>query len=406
MGCDNYKIKKDDVILLVPVYGQSLALGEEAKLITNFDTMAVKYNHKILTENLNERFGFFSNTILKQKIKNLINDRKRTSENSSYGLGEYIARLWIANGVNDSLISVFIEGQGNTGIDYLGTNSEPYKKLINEIKNAYNIASERGCKLVVPAFCWLQGENDITHNTGKGYKQKLQCFRNQLDKDVKQITHQNQNVKCILYQSCCLSLSENRFNKLSYACPQMDVPQAQMELIRDDGNFCASGPTYPYSIVREYVHLDGISQKKMGYLEGISLRKVLRNQKSKGVTPSKFTVSGNIVDITINVEYPPLSFDTTQVKYVNNYGFSIINHENKDILKCVSLEKNHVILSCFSSPKGCKVRYGVNGDYWKSGNQRGPRGNLRDSQGDKYKCIIQGKQYRIDNWGYIFEHKI
>src|SRR5574344_2044138 len=322
MGCDNYKIKKDDVILLVPVYGQSLALGEEAKLITDFDTMSVKFNHKILTENLNERFGFFSNTILKQKIKNLINDRKRTSENSSYGLGEYIARLWIANGVNDSLISVFIEGQGNTGIDYLGTNSEPYKKLINEIKNAYNIATERGCKLVVPAFCWLQGENDITHNTGKGYKQKLQYFRNQLDKDVKKITHQYQNVKCILYQSCCLSLSENRFNKLSYACSQMDVPQAQMELIRDDGNFCASGPTYPYSIVREYVHLEGISQKKMGYLEGISLRKVLRNKKSKGVTPSKFTVSGNIVDITINVEYPPLVFDTSQVKYVNNYGFS------------------------------------------------------------------------------------
>ncbi|MFA6832974.1 MAG: hypothetical protein WCR36_12035 [Bacteroidaceae bacterium] len=31
-------------------------------------------------------------------------------------------------------------------------------------------------------------------------------------------------------------------------------------------DFFTSGPTYPYIIVRECIHSDGVSQKHMGYL--------------------------------------------------------------------------------------------------------------------------------------------
>lgn len=399
----NVKIRKSSTIIMIPIYGQSLALGEEAQLVTNIDSLNILYKNKVLSANLDNKLGFFSNTMFKQNMKRILNIKNRFFEISGYGLAEFTANRWIHNNSPDSLVSIFCEGQGNTSINSLGSNSNPYKKLMIEIKNAYDLAIKRGCKLVVPAFCWLQGENDITHNTGNGYKQKLQQFRNQLDKDVKQITHQKENVKCILYQSCCLSLSEDKFNKQNYICPQMDVPQAQMELVRDDENFSASGPTYPYSVVREYVHLDGVSQKRMGYLEGISLEKILRRTKNKGVTPSQLSVSGNSIEITFNVENPPLCFDTVQVNHVSNDGFSVINKTNINILRSVLLlSSNKVLLICFSSPKGCQVRYGVNGEYWKSGNRHGPRGNLRDSQGDKYKCTILDQTYRIDNWGYMF----
>jgi hypothetical protein len=397
------KLKERSTIIMVPVYGQSLALGEEAQLVTNFDSLRILYINKVLSVNMDEKFGYFSNSIFKQNIKKMLNYKKRIFETSAYGIGEYTAGRWLKMDNQDSLISVFPEGQGATGIDYLNTNSAPYSKLLEEIKDACHLATSRHCTLVIPAFCWLQGENDIVHNTGKGYKQKLLHFRAQFERDVKQLTHQTQPVKCILYQSCCLSLSDNKFNALNYVCPQMEIPQVQMELVRDDDNFCASGPTYPYTVIRECVHPDGVSQKRMGYLEGISLEKVLRRAKSRGVTPSQLTVSGNTIEITFNVENPPLSFDTVQVKYVSNDGFSVISKANKDILKSVRvIGGNKVLLICSSSPKGCNVRYGVNGDYWKSGNQHGPRGNLRDSQGDKYRCTIQGKTYRIDNWGYMF----
>ncbi len=391
-------------IILVPVYGQSLALGEEAVLITNFDTLRNKYNHHILTETLDEKFGYFSTTLLKQKIKRLVNYSKNKQETSCYGLGEYTADRWLRIGAEDSALCTFPAGQGNTSIDFLDTKSKPYKKMIDEIKTTYETATDNGCTLYVPAFCWLQGENDITHNTGKDYKQKLLRFRRQCEKDIQSITHQKQGVKCILYQSTCLSLSEDKFNNNVYCCHQIQVPQAQMELVRDDKNFSASGPTYPYSIVREYVHLDGVSQKRIGYLEGLSLEKILCKGKNIGVTPHKTEIEGNTLEITFNIQYPPLVLDTIQVAKVENYGFSVITPSNKNILQKVALRDNKIYLYCSSSPKGCKIRYGVNGDYWKSGRLHGPRGNLRDSQGEKHKCYILNKEYRLDNWCYIYEN--
>ena len=39
----------------------------------------------------------------------------------------------------------------------------------------------------------------------------------------------------------------------------------------------------------------------------------------------------------------------------------------------------------------------------KSGRIHGPRGNLRDSQGDSLSITIQGKDYPIHNWCYQFD---
>ena len=74
--------------------------------------------------------------------------------------------------------------------------------------------------------------------------------------------------------------------------------------------------------------------------------------------------------------------DTIQVRKAENYGFSIINKENKDILSSIAIDTSTVRITCIEPPIGCKVRYAVNGDYMKSGNQHGPRGNLRDSLGN------------------------
>ena len=47
------------VVLCVPVYGQSLALGEEAERITDFDSLAHYADGRIVTENLDHQFGYF-----------------------------------------------------------------------------------------------------------------------------------------------------------------------------------------------------------------------------------------------------------------------------------------------------------------------------------------------------------
>ena len=54
LGCYIYKSRQakrygNRVVICVPVYGQSYALGEEATRITNFDSLRIKYDGRIVT---------------------------------------------------------------------------------------------------------------------------------------------------------------------------------------------------------------------------------------------------------------------------------------------------------------------------------------------------------------------
>lgn len=403
-GCST-NIPENQTIIAVPVYGQSLALGEEAKLITNFDTLSEKYDHRILTEDLDESFGFYSESLFKQKLKKILCDHKRTFEISCYGMGEYLIQQWKKNPAkyNNYLLCTFAEGSGSTAISELSKGSSSYDKLLKELQIAYELAQKRHCKFIVPAFCWMQGENDLVWGTGKDYGKKLIQFRSDFNNDIKKITHQKEKVKCILYQTSCLSIAQDTFKMNRYNCPQTMVPEAQMELVRDNNDFSASNPSYPYSITREYVHLNGESQKAIGYKEGVALMELFDNKKNKGLTPKRFDINNNTITISFNIPCPPLEFDTISVRKIDNYGFSVIMPNNKNILSKVILKNDKIYLICSESPLKAKVRYAVNGIYWKSGNRNGPRGNLRDSQGDTMKCIINRNLVRLDDWCYIFD---
>ena len=108
--------------------------------------------------------------------------------------------------------------------------------------------------------------------------------------------------------------------------------------------------------------------------------------------------------IIFNVPSPPLCFDTIQVMKADHYGFNIIRQDNTDIVSDVVLHGDTVAITCKESPVGCRIRYGVNGEFRKGGRLHGPRGNLRDSQGEKRKVTINGKTYPQDNWCYIFDY--
>ena len=87
----------------------------------------------------------------------------------------------------------------------------------------------------------------------------------------------------------------------------------------------------------------------------------------------------------------------------DHYGFNIIRQDNTDIISDVVLHGDTVTITCSELPVGCRIRYGVNGEFRKGGRLHGPRGNLRDSQGETRKITINGKTYPQDNWCYIFD---
>lgn len=371
------------VVLCIPVYGQSLALGEEAVRITDFDSLRIKYDGRIVNENLNYQFGGYSDRIWKRTIKRFLHDHRRSFELSLYSMAEVLATEL----GKDTVICIFPGGLGETAIYKLTKEyNYLYPIFISDIKNAYEEAQSRGWEFSVPAICWMQSESDIIDYEKTDYKETLKHICSDINKDIKSITHQKEDVHFVCYQSNVLTLAE-KFNDTHYDCIETRVSQAIIDLIRDDSLFWASGPTYSNNYVNDRLHIDAIGQQQIGRLEANAALNIIRKKRKEyGLIPKSLSIEGNDVIIKMNVPQPPLVIDTIAVKPIDHYGFSVITKENKNIIQEICIEDSTIRLHCTLSPDSCKVRYAVNGEKRKSGSKFGPRGNLRDSHPLQHWC--------------------
>lgn len=387
------------VVLCIPVYGQSLALGEEAERITDFDSLRIKYDGRIVNEHLNYKFGGYAEQRWRRTIKRFFGIHKRSFELSVYRMAEEL----VTKVGEDTIICIFPGGMGESPIRNLTKQATLYPRFVYDINEAYMQAKRRGWEFYVPAICWMQGESDIREYTKENYKETLKQLHADLNRAVKVITHQKDDVHLICYQTNAVSIAD-KFNPLDYDCIEMKPSQAIVDFINEDSLFDASGPTYPYNFMREYLHIDAIGQQHIGYLDAITVMNIIRgNNKTYGLIPQSVTSEDNDVVVKFHVPCPPLVLDTVNVKYADHFGFSVINKDGEDIISEVSLEGDNVRLSCNKSPMNCKVRYAVNGEKMKSGRLHGPRGNLRDSQGEVVKFTIEDKTYPVYNWAYQFD---
>lgn len=376
------------VVVCIPVYGQSYALGEEAKRITNFDSLRIKYNGRIVTEHMGHVFGYFDHSSrYKQYLKRLLHYDRKAFELSVYSMAESLASQL----GEDTLICIFPGGHGMNTIQELMKPVDPYNKFIAEIAHANREAKRRGWEFYVPAVCWMQGESDIVEYPDYDYKEYFHRMYNDLNADIKAVTGQKGDIRIISYQTSTITKGL-RYKPNNYDGTEACTPTAQMELVRDDSLIWVSGPTYPYDFVNESLHIDAIGQKSIGLLAAKSAMGILRNEKRNiGLVPIKYEVVGNDIRILFNVPEPPLCFDTINVRKADNYGFNVIRKDDTDIISDVLIEQNTVVVKCTESPSGCKLRYGINGEFLKGGRVNGSRGNLRDSQNS------------LSNWCFLFE---
>ena len=398
---DRPTLEGHKTVICIPVYGQSYALGEEAKRITNYDSLRINYDGRIVTEKMNYVFGYFDHSSrLKQFVKRLLHYDRKAFELSVYSMAESL----ITELGNDTILCIFPGGHGLTDIKGLMKPVGPYMKFIEEIDYAYQKAHELGWDFQIPAICWMQGESDIADYPNTDYKELFHQMYNDLNTDIKQITHQTNDIRIICYQSSALTKGD-RFKNNNYNGTESRTPEIQMELVRDDSMIWAMGPTYPYDYLREALHIDAVGQKRIGDLAAKSALGIIRNEACFiGLVPMETKVEGNTVSIIFNVPTPPLCFDTIQVMKADHFGFNIIRQDNTDIISDVVLKGDTVVITCQESPIGCKIRYGVNGEFRKGGRLHGSRGNLRDSQGETRRVTIDGKAYPQDNWCYIFDY--
>ena len=364
-------------VLCIPVYGQSLALGEEAERMTDFDSLAAYADGRIVTEELDHSFGYFENDKFKHWIKKTVGYQKRAYELSVYKMAQVLADQF----GEDTLICIFPGGQGATAIANLSKGTLPYQGFIDNIHSAYETAQERGWDFIVPAICWMQGESDIVDYPSTIYHDMLTQIWKDMNDDILQITQQKDTIPFICYQANALTRAE-QFKANSYVCRETEVPQTFVNLLRDNNHFWASGPTYPYTCVNEKIHIDAQGQQAVGELAARSVIGILHGtERFRGLIPIQTETDKDTVIIHFNTS-SILALDTIQVRKAEHYGFSVINKENKNIIQEVVLDGSSIKLTCSESPIDCRIRYAVNGDYMKSGNQYGPRGNLRDSEGN------------------------
>ena len=385
-ACDN--CGKPKVVVCVPVYGQSLAMGEESELVTDIDGLTNKWNGRLVGEGLDDEFGYYEDRSWKKKIKRLIRYDNRRNENSAFAMGEALAG---ALG-KDTMVCVFADGRGGTAISNLIKGSSPYDALIQDIKSSYEEAKKKGMEFFVPAICWMQGESDMFDYTRVDYRKMLAHFAIDVNKDIKHITGQRRDVKIVGYQSCCLTKCYN-FNPTDYDCYEISIPQVQMQLIRENSTFIAGTPVYFMDFVNDRLHLNGKSQTVVGrYNAAAVLDIVRRGDSNRGLYPVNVKSKGNTAIIEFNNSGGKLVFDTINVNKVRNYGFSVITPDNRDIAQRVGIVNDNIVIECSDNTKGCKVRYGANGEKNKSGRRFGARGNL-----------VRRNSSMVPEWCYMFD---
>ena len=393
-ACDN--CGKPKVVVCVPVYGQSLAMGEEAELVTDIDGLSKKWEGRLVGEGLDDGFGYYEDRSWKKKIKRLIRYDNRRNENSAFAMGEALAGALS----EDTMVCVFADGRGGTAISNLIKGSSPYDALIQDIQKSYDEARKKGMEFIVPAVCWMQGESDMFDYTRVDYRKLLRQFAADINRDVKSITGQKRDVKIVGYQSCCLAKCY-KFVPENYECYEISVPQAQMQLIRDDSCFVAGTPVYFLDFVDDRIHLDGKSQTVVGRYNAAAVLDILRyGYSDRGLYPVDIKIEGKIAIIDFNKNDSKelvdnsgkLEFDTINVNKVKNYGFSVITPDNKDIAERVTIVDDKIVIECNADAKGCRVRYGANGEKNKSGRRLGARGNL-----------LRRNSSMMPEWCYMFD---
>lgn len=416
---DNFVIEN---VNFIPIFGQSLSVGAAATPIITSKRKyeaGIKFNTGIRCPKKNVS-AFTSFVPLVEETSGATNDSAGTGETVASGCVEQLVEL-LCKEVGISPYSKYWNnhkflfgsfGAGSTTIAMLTevpkTGIGYYQGVVNAMQAAKNICDKNGWTLNIPAWIWIQGETDMKPISASGpatdketYKSALQNLAIQFDTDAKRITGQSNEVKCICYQTASQNIWGNTAN---YTTTIMDVPTAQMELVRDNDMFVASNPAYVLDHSdSEHIHLSAKGEKMMGLYCGIALKSVIDGScNKKGVTPATYVISGNTLVIKCNVSCPPLKIDKTWVKEIDNLGFKLLTSENVDIIQSVGVFDDEITISCSQSPLNCKLFYGFNGNPGYDGRLKGSRGNICDFGDRIYNGDIAGKQYSISNYLYTF----
>lgn len=299
-------------------------------------------------------------------------------------------------------------GSGFGGKTLEQLNDSHYFRIYNNIQYAYQNAKTLGKTYRFQAMLWSQGEaDDAAGNNVVSYKTALKAYIARVQLDLLTLTGQKENFKFITYQPVSHELA-------TFGLPGYPIVALALAQLADEySDAYLSHPNYMFPRVGDKAHYTAIGSKWAGAYFGLTYKRVVIDGGTwEPLKPIKAYVEDKIAMTEFRVPRPPLVFDTTIVADHPTKGFRLVDYAGNELaIASVSIvnQKYVKVVAENTIPLGSYLQYAYKSEFTNSnrnGPIDGPRGNLRDSQGDDIVFDPSGINKRMDNWCILFNFKI
>jgi hypothetical protein len=289
-------------------------------------------------------------------------------------------------------------GKGGMTIRQLSLGSKPFYQLIYDVFYGYYRALATGGSYRIGAVLWGQGESDeYWHKDPEQYIAELEQLREDVEWVQSAYKGTQETVPLIAYQMASHIMAGSKTPSIALAT---------LEAARRYPDIYVATPMYPFDYVDGF-HPTAASNRALGAYYGLAYTRIVRDGVDwKPLQPEQtYSWGGSVMAIRFHVPQPPLVLDRDWVSDPGNAGFSLVDPQGNDNpLIGVAIGGGNLVW--FAAERviepGSKIRYGWNGGA-NSGRTEGPRGNLRDSQGDTIVFDPDGIKRPMHNWCVLFE---
>jgi Carbohydrate esterase, sialic acid-specific acetylesterase len=312
------------------------------------------------------------------------------------GAADMVRQLVVAEGGANHQLLLSAPGYGATTVAQLSKGRAHYGRIPEQAAAGKACAASAGQAFATRAVAWVQGESDdINLNTSAAYRAAVQALFADINTDVKVAAAQPVDVARITYQVASHVYSTGGIT------PRAAL--AHRDLVVSDGWHMAC-PMYQFDYADGH-HLTGAASRCLGAYIGLAYKRAVIDRRHwTGLQPISATRSGSTITVPFSVPVGALVLDTARVAAIAHSGFSVVNSVGDALtINSVAVSEASVTITLASAaPAGARVRYGYNGTS-ATGRTAGPRGNLRDQQGDTLVFDPAGTSWPMHNWAPFFD---
>ncbi|HFR0339293.1 TPA: hypothetical protein ACGTU1_001031 [Klebsiella pneumoniae] len=387
-------------------YGQSLAAGVNTQALI---TIAALYTALRFIGGVRAQDGSGTSAENHAQLVPYVETFKSTANGDAWETpmaasirGWYELMIAENHGFNpdDLIILGSVPAEGSQSIASL-TSGTYLQRVYDDITYGYARAQELGKTYRPVAMYWLQGEADQTKGTTKAdYQADFDRMQKRIDDHASAVCGEEIHVPIFVYQ---FSSWINRTPNTAYPT----IPMALLELAQTRENVYLTNPMYIHDYT-DGAHLTARSSYIQGlYISVMEKRALVDGKTAKPLMPIGHKRQGRAATVWLN-PVGRLVVDTSVVSDPGNYGLRLLHPDTLEVIPLtgVSIRYDAVNISTATDiPVGAILQYAFHGGTTgqSPGRLSGPRGCLRDSQGDIVSFTLNGEVIRMDNYCVMFE---